>query len=631
MGDQTVNSLPLDGDIPSHLFSGIPDELLGQLSARHASIFDQIRSLMGLLDLDTYAEMNPSARHDLERLRRVENELGQQLIRPVASIDAELPAEPDRAVLQAFAGAYLLERLYPKTVGDPDEILSTLELRTLPDFRVRDLDDSHQERAFTRICEELSLLPDEVAQLRSEASEAESRIDRRTVLVDRIRALVERQSDSPSKPTRSGTKALFDRYYPNNPLRKEEIDLVVTRTCLYWAVPGAGTLQQQETFGQTRTPEEQAQTLDFLKGLRRFSFRAFSHFPTFSSFDARDADPSLIDELAADMDCSRSEIVSLLSAVTTVETTEDIEKYLIHDTWGHIWQADLSRLGSLYDRMESLVRAPISANDILDLEDGTCATLVDILYLNRDGHIAYDADLADRVIDAWLRVRVESVLSPIVAELAADVIEFKFRLDNPTIASELPSSSLFADNPAKLDFAWVDIGYFIRTLKKTNLAYGKSQSRLTNLVESLRLTMRTKYARHYRKIESKEALEAEIEDAVVAFLERFESRQDQHLNQDLDSEDLDGDEDPEANSFFLLFTNFLQIQFTLNDLIEKRLAKENPELVDHFTILTIFLTRHFQTAPLARFWDLDETLANYSLPLLNLASKCEKQTAREGS
>ena len=48
------------------------------------------------------------------------------------------------------------------------------------------------------------------------------------------------------------------------------------------------------------------------------------------------------------MDLARAELVALLNTVVFIEERDSLEKYLIHDSWGHYWQADLTSLGTLY-------------------------------------------------------------------------------------------------------------------------------------------------------------------------------------------------------------------------------------------------------------------------------------------
>ena len=123
-----------------------------------------------------------------------------------------------------------------------------------------------------------------------------------------------------------------------------------------------------------------------------------------------------------------------------------MDKYLIHDSWGHYWQADLTRLGTLYDRMASL-HLPLSPGDTVRLGDKLC-TFLDLVYLRRDGALVFEEALARKFATAWIFERFEPLLAPIVAELAADTIEYRFRADCRAAGLEMPASSLFPHHPA---------------------------------------------------------------------------------------------------------------------------------------------------------------------------------------
>ncbi|MEO0447736.1 MAG: hypothetical protein AAF191_16830 [Verrucomicrobiota bacterium] len=590
-------------------FAGIDDELTRELTEDYGDVFRAIRELMVLLDVDSYGDMGDQGAN-VEQLLQSERELAKEL-RP--KIQETLPEDPDRRVIRSFLAAYRMEPLVPDTVGPWEETVATLELKTLPLFRVRSVDPDAHDRTFRQLCERFQVLPVQIEEMDEEVRQAREQLDRRRLLVDALRARLVQEGGGPTD--RETIREMFDRFFPDHPLRTEEIEMVLTRTCLYWALPTAETLVE-------RTMEEREAAEAWLKNTGRFAFQYFSHFPTFSSFDARDACPSLLTELAEELCWSETEVIELLNSSTTIERVPEIEKYLVHDTWGHMWQGDLTGLRRLYDTLESL-KSPVDANDHLTLPDGNVVTLLDLIYLTARGEIRYDEELADAYLDHWIRVRVEASLAPMVAELTADSVEYKYQLDHGDGAIELPSSSLFSSNPAKLDFAWVDIGYFVRSIIRTNRAYARNEEVKENLVDRICLLLKLKYPRQHRAIQSAADLREQVGAVVDQFLERLQERQDLHLNQDLASGDQDGDCVPDANAFFLLFTNFLRIQFALNQIIQGEIEEQRRELAPLLHVLLLFVTRHFEQGPLARFWDLDETLARYALPLLVMVDELE--------
>ncbi|MEM8953397.1 MAG: hypothetical protein AAGD22_04515 [Verrucomicrobiota bacterium] len=592
-------------------FSDIDDDLTRGLADDYAALFLAIGKLTDLLNVDSYDEMGSEHQHSA-RLFENERSLAKQLRH---KLQGELPTTPDPSVLTTFLKAYRLEALYPDTVGSMEETATTIPLVTLPKFHARRFDDAKRKSIYETLVNELGI--SELCQREIETAYADStqRLKQRRILVDAVRRRVLDEDGRPR--SRSEIKAVFDDWFPQNPLRETEVEMIITRTCLYWCIPAKQDIEPRDSAIDAEAVEA------WRKLTGRFAFQYFSHFPTFSSFDARDANPELVSSLSAELGWSEPDIISGLNSTTTIERTREIEKYLIHDTWGHMWQGDLTRLGQLYDTMESL-KTPVDANEHLTLPDGNVVSLLDLMYLTMHGEIRYDEILATRYMDQWIRLRIQALLGPIVAELTADCVEYKYKIDNPKERELLPSSSIFEENPAKLDFAWVDLGYFVRSLRRTIAAYTKSEELKQSLVDRVCLLLKMKYPRQYRKVACHQDLKESVEKTVSRFLDDFVERQDFHLNQEILDGVSEGSDMPDVNSFFLLFTNFLRIQFTLNHLVEDLMENERPELAELFNVLMLFLVGHFEGDPLHRFWDLDDMLGEYALPLLKRVNTLER-------
>ncbi|MEM7602831.1 MAG: hypothetical protein AAF357_15650, partial [Verrucomicrobiota bacterium] len=134
-----------------------------------------------------------------------------------------------------------------------------------------------------------------------------------------------------------------------------------------------------------------------------------------------------------------------------------------------------------------------------------------------------------------------------------------------------------------------------------------------------------KYPRQYRKVPCHDDLRVQVEATVSKFLDAFLERQDLHLNQDI----LDGVKEdsamPEVNSFFLLFTNFLRVQFTLNHLVQDVMEDKRPELASQFNVLLLAIVIHFEKDPLHGFWNLDEMIGDYGLAVLSQIEALESE------
>ncbi|MEM7700125.1 MAG: hypothetical protein AAF236_17150, partial [Verrucomicrobiota bacterium] len=463
-------------------FADIDDTLTEELTSDYAEVFRSIRELMALLDVDSYAEMGDQHEHAAQLLKR-ETELSARIRH---SLPEELPSNLDPTIIETFLTAYRLECLYPETVGSFAETASTIPLITLPHFHAREVDPEIRSRAFAELASRFQISAEALGRIDQAFAVAREKLSRRRTFVDYTRSRLLNENGEPRE--RDLLKAEFDHYFPRNHLHASEIELVVTRTCVYWCLPKPSELEPRET------DEERESVVAWLKHTGRFAFQYFSHFTTISSFDARDAEPAWLAEIVDDLGWPESEVIQLLNSTTTLEKTSEIEKYLIHDTWGHMWQGDLTDLGRLYDTMESL-KSPVDANEHLELPEGNVISPLDLIYLTAQGRIRFDDELAARYLDHWIRLRLEAALAPIVAELTADSIEYKFKLDNGERGEDLPSSSMFSNNPAKLDFAWVDISYFIRSLRRTHDGYFKNDALRLSLIERTALLLKLKYPR----------------------------------------------------------------------------------------------------------------------------------------
>ncbi|NNE92153.1 MAG: hypothetical protein HKN23_10940 [Verrucomicrobiales bacterium] len=574
------------------LFSGITDEIANRLDDQWDETFSIVGKLTDVLDgLDSYAEMKGGEAE--AELLKLDAELTERLRHPVASPDESLTPLAE-GIRFEIAACYALEALYRDTVGHPEECQTSVELKTFPIFPVRDLPKATRDAALEKLLHQLDLDSGARDRIDQIVNNSRSRLDRRRSVVDWLRNLIDLEN-----PDRSSVKSLFDRFFPWNPLSADDVDFFVSRTCFHWFLPSAKDFP-------TDSPQA-----DFLKSIGRFRFRFFSHFPTFSSFECRDSDPQLLDELESDLGLTHSEAVRWLNSSVTIEPRGEIEKYLIHDTWGHMWQGDLTELGILYDRMESLI-APMEAAEHLEV-DGRICSIFDLFHVSRAGGVKFDHDLAAGYVLEWTRIRFESLLAPIIAELTADMVEYQFHLRVPDRSHEFPSSSTFGTRPTKLDFAWVDLGYFVRRLGKSAQRYQADARLRKNLTDRLCLLIRRKYG---KRAADSEAIRAGVDRELDQFLARADETFERCFSVDFS--------DRVHSSFARMFTNLLRLQYTLNQLIDEELRRNAPKTLDGMNVLLLFLARWFLRDPLRNFWDMDETVSKIGGPMLGLVHRAEK-------
>ena len=602
---------------PMNFFDAASDPFTRPLDPSMTAPCADARALVELLNVDSYTQMGHAEGDRKTRLGELEARLEYALARP-AVLTKDAPwGVADREAAYAFAQAFRLSALYPDTVGADGDIIATLPTPTFLCVRPPRPDPVRHAATFLRLCEKIGLDEKDVAALEAEASDAARKLALRHRMVRLLRA--ELRPDPARPPTSTDAHRFFNFLFPDNPLQPGEVEVVATESCIYFCILSNDAFAKTTTF-LARDETARNRTLDYLKRLRQFNFYNFSHFPAFTSFEAREMEPAHLERLGRDMGLGRAELVALLNTAVFVEERDNLEKYLVHDSWGHYWQADLTQLGTLYDRMASL-QLPLSPSDTARM-DGKLLSFLDLVYLRRDGSLIFDEALARRYAAAWTYERFQPLLAPVIAELAADMIEYRARHACEAAGLDLPSSSLFAHHPAKIDFAWADLSFFVKSLKRVNTLYQKDEELKAGFVERARLLFRLKYRRNYPAVASPDALDAELKKILERLLAIFNEVQEADLGIKLEVAD-GPDGRPHVNAFFQVFLNMLQIGTTLNGIIHGQMETARPHLALCFQTLIMFVVKYFERDPLHGFWTLDETLAAYAVPLMEALAASE--------
>ncbi len=593
-----------------NFFDTASDPFTRPLDPSMAAPCADARALVELLNVDSYTQMGHVEADRKARLAELESRLEHALARP-AELTKKTPwGTADWEAAYAFAQAFRLSALYPDTVGADGDIIATLPTPTFLCVRPPRPDPVRHAATFREFCGRTGLDDKDREAIETEAADAQRKLARRHRMVRLLRA--ELRPDPAQAPTSADAHRFFGFLFPDNPLRPGEVEVVATESCVYFCILSNEAFAKTESF-LARDEAARQKTLDYLKRLRQFNFYNFSHFPAFTSFEAREMAPDHLDRLGLDMGMERAELVVLLNTAVFIEERDNLEKYLVHDSWGHYWQADLTQLGTLYDRMASL-QLPLSPSDTARV-DGKLLSFLDLVYLRRDGSLVFDETLARRYAASWTYERFQPLLAPVIAELAADMIEYRARHECEAAGLDLPSSSLFAHHPAKMDFAWADLSFFVKSLKRVNTLYQKDEALKAGFVERARLLFRLKYRRNFPAVTSPEALDAELRKVLERLLAIFNEVQETDLGIKLEVA-VDAEGRLRINAFFQVFLNMLQIGMTLNGVIHGQMEGARPHLAPYFQTLIMFVVKYFERDPLQGFWTLDETLAAYAVPLL---------------
>ena len=257
---------------------------------------------------------------------------------------------------------------------------------------------------------------------------------------------------------------LFRSLYPDAPFQVGEVKLVKTSSVLYFCLPTApGATVQVPLPATDEVPEKsedphcrQTRYATFLRKI--WEVELFANFPVFGTFDAEDLDLTFRQEIADDTELSLALVTSTLTRMVGVLPLADLDKYLIHDTWGHQWQESLLDFEEPYTEL-SLFKRPLSLAETASVL-GEQTSFVDTFIKTEAGTIVLDPVKLQQFIDAELYERAIIAFTPILAEMLADAVEYKFLELYPDEVHLLPSSSLLKAFPSKLDLTLSDLRTF---------------------------------------------------------------------------------------------------------------------------------------------------------------------------
>lgn len=254
---------------------------------------------------------------------------------------------------------------------------------------------------------------------------------------------------------------LFRSLYPGAPFAAGEVKLVKTSSALYFCLP---TEPQEKAEASSTAADERSKahktsqrpTAYYEKFLRKiWEVEPFAHFPVFGTFNAENLDLTFRQEIAADTELSLELVTSTLTRMVGVLPLAELDKYLIHDTWGHQWQESLLDFEEPYTEL-TLFKRPLSLTETAFVL-GEQTSFVDTFVKSETGTIALDSEKLQQFINAELYERAIIAFTPILAEMLADVVEYKFLELYPEQEHLLPSSSLLKGFPSKLDLTLVDL------------------------------------------------------------------------------------------------------------------------------------------------------------------------------
>ena len=268
-------------------------------------------------------------------------------------------------------------------------------------------------------------------------------------------------SDNPQLD--SDVLRLFQCLYPGAPFEVGEVKLIKTCSALYFCLPSEVKDVPTETQNEQKsditdrpTKKQSSKKVGYAQFLRKiWQVEPFAHFPVFGTFDAEDLGIKFREQIAKDAGLSVELVTITLTRMVGVLPLEELDKYLIHDTWGHQWQESLLDFEDLYIEL-SLFNRPLSLTESASVL-GEQTTFAEAFVKTSTDEIHLDTEKLTEFIDAELYERSIIAFTPILAEMLADVVEYKFLMLHPEQAHLMPSSSLLKTFPSKLDLTLEDL------------------------------------------------------------------------------------------------------------------------------------------------------------------------------
>lgn len=409
---------------------------------------------------------------DAAQLRELHDRIvtrSAELLEPTA-LDEIPETEINRLLLRSVLS---LVRLKQSVVAD-QPVLDTAGSRTLGLFEADFFGSSDAAQGLIRRTCGILNIPAETLLKEEQALEVDLADAARKQAI--VRAFRDAFGLWPESPTlRDGKARFFQAIYPDAPIAADEIEVVVTSTLIFFCLPLTKAADALTTERYERLMEhEQLAVREFLQKLKKFTQERFATFPAFGLVGCASVDAALIERIARAAAVTATEVMEELPSLVTILPLAEIDKYLIHDVWGHGWQASMLRFDDLYEQMARFAE-PFDLNDYPGLAES---------FGVQDAAIPFDADRFRNFAISEVNRRLPIALSAVLAEMLADVAEFKFLAEHPEHTAWLPSSSRLSAYPAMLDLTLVDIPFYFGQATKAFRLLEKS-SRQTRLIEQL--------------------------------------------------------------------------------------------------------------------------------------------------
>ncbi len=543
----------------------------------------------GLLSSDADPQVQVRRR---DRLRHIQSHL-KQYAHPICHDHLPVEVIP-LAVRRAFVRASLLVSRYHELAGCFWQ--GTLPSLTLTQYRP---DPSPQQlQDITALVATFGLSLSQQHSLQTELTTIDARIAQQAQMITAVLDSVTQQQPLSS----ANTQHLFQYLFGKIPIPAAALNCFYTKTQLYFCLDYQGTQLRSEALWASLSPLERSQIEQFLTFIQRLRFDQFAQFPVFGPCFPEHIDDGWCQDLAQMTGMSTSQIRQSLRRSVNIIATSKAEAFLMHDIWGHSWQWILTQFQSDYAILTTCDE-PLRGAETAYTPQGplTCWDLFE----TQSDQVSLHVERAKAFFHGEVQQRLGLMFTHVLAELIADVAEFKFVSDHPDLSTQLPSSSIFKDLPTKLDLSLADVDYlFLRILQPLLDVHSSvlSESQLeTDLIQ------------HWRsQITQTETFRVSLKQAIVqmhqVFLETYQQAYLSSMQAD-------------SSLFAHIVCNLLYLQNVVNYLCSEYKCPNSQ--LPFRDLLLVFIGSYCAQDSYAEFWDIDDILAGYFLPCwYHLQARC---------
>ncbi len=433
-----------------------------------------------LEDLRAFADLHQELHRQTDHVATPEQrdslvELHERLLQSSATLlePDSMKDLTDSEIHRLFARSVLMLTRLVECVAAGEGVLDTAGSRTLA-FYQPDFEPSAANRKVLvgRLQEAIGISSGEIQRMQGEIDGELADSRRKQSIVAALRKEFGLRGDSPD--LRAAVFRLFQFLYPEAPLLPEEVELIMTGCLIFFCVPFRGEELNTPAFG-SRSQASQKAVREFLRKVNTFSQKQFAHFPVFGFLQGEKLDRTVLERLAAGAGLLPREVAHEISRLATILPLADVDEYLVHDVWGHSWQASMLRFEKMYEEMARYADQ-LELHESTILPSGERMTFRDC-FRGNGAELELDEDRFEAFVHAEIAERFPVALSGVLAEMMADAAEYKFLKLHPDKADALPSTSHFKFFPSKLDLTMRDVSFYFSQATKTIRLWAEGTNR----------------------------------------------------------------------------------------------------------------------------------------------------------